>query len=294
MSHFTIPEAFARGIRGESGTDGDEWLERLPKLVEETLTGWDLTPTGDVMHGYLAIVVTAHDADATYAVKFTRPGPRADEEAAALSAWSGNGAARLFKSRLEAGALLLERLDARRTLSVLPIEEAIDVAGSLLRRLAVAPPQGIESLEERVRSWIEQWTRAFEDCGRPFPRRLLDAAIDLSRQLAPLADRLLVDEDLHYDNVLAGTREPWSVIDPKVVVGDVEYGIAPLFWNRSEENRFDERLDGIVQAAGLRPGHARSWLLVRTIDLWLWAIPLGFTEYAGTCATLIEWLDSLS
>lgn len=41
--------------------------------------------------------------------------------------------------------------------------------------------------------------------------------------------------DLHYDNVLAGTREPWLAIDPKAIVGDpCHEAIAPL-WNRMSE-----------------------------------------------------------
>jgi streptomycin 6-kinase len=291
---LTIPEAFARGIRGESGIEGDAWLRRLPKLVEETLIEWGLTSSGDVMHGYLAIVVTAHDASRSYAVKFMQPGARADQEAAALSAWQGNGAVELLKSRLDVGALMLELLDSQRSLSTLPIEEGTDVAGSLLRRLAVSPPPGIESLGERAGPWIEGWLKAFDVCGRPFPKLWLDAAIDLCRQLAPSADRFLVDEDLHFGNVLAGARQPWSVIDPKVVVGDVEFGVAPMLWNRPGENPFEVRVDAVVQAAELEADKTHAWLLVRMIDLWLWAIPLGYTEYARTCAALTEWLMRLN
>jgi len=287
---LTVPEAFARGIRGESGADGDAWLAQLPGLVAATLAEWGLTASGDVMHGYLAIVLAAHDASGGYAVKFTQPGVRANEEVAALSAWNGNGAVELVRSRLEVGALQLELLDNARTLSVLPIDDAVNVAASLLRRLAIAPPPGLASLDEQASAWIEQWSNAYELYGRPFPRRWLDAAIDLTRQLAPSVDRLLVNEDLHFDNVLAGVREPWSVIDPKVVVGDVEFGVGPLFWNRSDERRLAERLDAVVQAAELDAHRTRGWLLVRTIDLWLWAIPLGFTEFAQTCTALSEWL----
>jgi streptomycin 6-kinase len=290
---LTIPEAFARGIRGESGAKGDEWLQRLPRLVDETLIGWGLTRSGPVLHGYLAIVVKARDTGSVYAVKFMQPGPGAEQEAAALSAWQGNGAVELLRTRLEIGALLLELLDSGRSLSALPIDEAVGVAGSLLRRLAISPPPGIESLGDRAGPWIESWRKQFEVHGHPFPKTWLDAAIDVCLQLAPSADCLLVNEDLHFDNVLAGAREPWSVIDPKVVVGDLEYGVAPMLWNRFEDNRFDRRLASIVEAADLDTDKTRAWLLVRMIDLWLWTIPLGFTDYAAVCAAVTEWLIGL-
>ena len=189
-------------------------------------------------------------------------------------------------------ALLLERLDSQRTLNDVALGEAVSIAGSLLRRLAVVPPRGIESLEERSESWVESWSKSFDACNRPFPNRWLDAAIHTCRQLAPSADRLLVNEDLHFGNVLAGVREPWSVIDPKVVVGDLEFGAASVFWNRGEEGRFEERLDVIVQAAGLDDEKTRAWLQLRVIDFWLWALPLGFTQYARTCEELAGWLAS--
>ena len=56
---------------------------------------------------------------------------------------------------------------------------------------------------------------------------------------------------MHYQNVLAGEREPWLVIDPKVMRGDAEFGLAPLLWRRLGEaggpaglrRRFDALVD---------------------------------------------------
>ena len=45
----------------------------------------------------------------------------------------------------------------------------------------------------------------------------------------------LVNEDLHYENVLRGDREPWLMIDPKPLSGDPEYCVIPLLWNRFDE-----------------------------------------------------------
>ena len=65
-----------------------------------------------------------------------------------------------------------------------------------------------------------------------------------------------MNEDLHFQNVLAGTREPWLVIDPKPLAGDLEWGVIPLFWNRFTESTLDERFALIVasQRAGRREG----------------------------------------
>jgi streptomycin 6-kinase len=62
-----------------------------------------------------------------------------------------------------------------------------------------------------------------------------------------------VNQDGHYQDVLAGTREKWLVIDPKPLAGDVEFGAASLLWNRATESTMDYRMAAIVEAAGLTP-----------------------------------------
>ena len=39
---------------------------------------------------------------------------------------------------------------------------------------------------------------------------------------------MLLHQDLHPDNVLAAEREPWLVIDPKPLVGEREFAVAPI------------------------------------------------------------------
>jgi hypothetical protein len=41
-------------------------------------------------------------------------------------------------------------------------------------------------------------------------------------------NKFLVNQDLHGDNVLRAQREPWLVIDPKPLVGEREFSIAPI------------------------------------------------------------------
>ena len=81
-----------------------------------------------------------------------------------------------------------------------------------------------------------------------------------------------MNEDLHFENVLAGTREPWLVIDPKPLAGDLEWGVIPLFWNRFTESTLDERFALIVASQELDAERARDWTLVRAVQNWLWMV----------------------
>jgi streptomycin 6-kinase len=54
-----VPESFSALVTGrdpEPHISGDEWLTRLPRLVQESLAEWDLTLDGDSMHGMAAQV----------------------------------------------------------------------------------------------------------------------------------------------------------------------------------------------------------------------------------------------
>ncbi|HYY76004.1 MAG TPA: aminoglycoside phosphotransferase family protein [Gaiellaceae bacterium] len=69
----------------------------------------------------------------------------------------------------------------------------------------------------------------WEKAGRPFERELLDATLDALRALpGTQGEQVMVNQDLHADNVLAAEREPWLAIDPKPLVGEREFGIAGL------------------------------------------------------------------
>jgi streptomycin 6-kinase len=39
---------------------------------------------------------------------------------------------------------------------------------------------------------------------------------------------VLVNQDLHADNILRAEREPWLAIDPKPLLGEREFGLAPV------------------------------------------------------------------
>jgi streptomycin 6-kinase len=179
----------------------------------------------------------------------------------------------LLDSAPDDGVLLLERLDAGCTLDDLPLREAVPVIGDLARRLAVPAPAELKrNLRDEAEELVEALPRRWTELGEPFDRRLVDDAVALCRELGPSAGELLVNEDLHFQNVLAGTREPWLVIDPKPLSGDLEWGVIPLFWNRFGESTLDDRMALIVASQELDADKARGWTLVRAVQNWIWMI----------------------
>lgn len=287
-----VPPAFAASTVAREGETGEAWLATLPGLVEELCERWELEVAGAPMHGYVAVVVPVVRDGVPLALKVSWIDRSSEQEALVLRAWGGRGAVRLLEAREEAGALLLEWLAPDRSLRDVSIDRAAATAGKLLRRLAIAPPPVLRSVAAEMSDLRATVESGWDRFGRPFPRGLRDRVLELSR-LESTSPRV-VNQDLHYENVLAGAREPWLVIDPKALAGDPEFGVAPLLWTRFEELEdragFERRLRIIAEAGELDEELARQWSLVRVVDYWIWAVQQGLTEDPLRCRALAGWL----
>lgn len=291
---ITVPQAFATATVTREGDVGRKWIDALPSLVESLCQHWNLTVAGPVMHGYLGLVIPVRCVEESCVLKVSWIDESTSDEAMALSAWNGQGAVRLLTAQPALGALLLERLDHRHSLNDLEIVEAVEVAGRLLRRLSIPAPSGFRSLKVVTQNLCRTLPQRWEQYRRPMPQRWVEQACDLAVQLGASSGNLLVNYDLHYANVLTGKREPWLVVDPKVVIGDPEFGIAQLLWCRLEDIEAQGGLDRhfrmLIEAATLDPDRARSWTLVRCVDYWLWAVSIGLTHDPARCEAIVNWL----
>jgi streptomycin 6-kinase len=255
---LTVPESFVEGFADQ------EWLARLPALAGSLMDRWDLTLDGAPMHGACALVLPVRRANTEPAVlKVTWPHDEAEHEPVALALWDGDGAVRLLAHDPGSWALLLERLDPTTTLETEPLHEALAVIAGKIRRLdRPAPPQ-----VRRLRDVAARWAGELRAENTGFvPEELVDQAVAYCRELGPQAGNHLVNEDLHFQNVLRGEREPWLVIDPKPIAGDREFGLCQLLWNRFGAGPVRGRLDTVVDMAGLDRELARKWTFVRAVD----------------------------
>jgi streptomycin 6-kinase len=221
-------------------------------------------------------------------LKVQTPHRESEHEAAALELWDGDGAVRLLAHDPERHALLLERCVPATPLASVGQEAALEVLVSLLPRLWKPAAAPFRSLAEEAAWWLVQLPRTWEEAGRQFEQRLLDASLEALGELAPTqGEQVLLHQDLHGDNVLAAEREPWLVIDPKPLVGEREFAVAPIV--RSVElghSRRDVlyRLDRLTSELGLDRERARGWTIGQTIA---WSVG---SEYHETHVETARWL----
>jgi len=294
---IAVPAEFASNVIRSGGDVGRQWLADLPQLIDECCVRWNLTIDGVPLHSHLGLVLPVRqrgDPPRSSVLKVSLAKEQTGMEARALAVWDGRGAVRLHASSPDRGALLLERLDGRRSLANLDLGASLPLIGQLLNRLAVPAPPGFPLLSDVAARLIDDIPPRWEQSSRPFSRALMDRTCGLARELGPGAGNRLVHWDLHDNNVMAGEREPWLAIDPMVVTGDLEYGAAPALLRSldriSSPVDFKRHLAALIDAADLDPERTRGWATIRLVDYWLWALSIGLTEDPVRCATVIDWL----
>jgi streptomycin 6-kinase len=265
------------------------WLERIPDLVAECVEEWGLQLGEPYEAGAAGYVVRAKLPDGRAAVlKLIYPHRESEHEADALALWDGDGAVQLLARDDDRSAMLLERCEPGTTLAEAGADAALNMLIALLPRLWVEAGDPIHTLEDEAAWWIgylpEQWERS----ERAVERRLVDAAVDaLSSVAQSQGEQVLLHQDLHGDSVLAAERKPWLVIDPKPLIGEREFAVAPIV--RSFELGHSKRdavyrFDRLTSELGLDRDRARAWTIGQTMA---WAFD---SDYSPTHLETARWL----
>lgn len=278
-------------------TGGTEWLARLPRLVEECAELWGLELEPAFEHAHVSFVAPVRSTDDGQAVlKINFPEVESEREANALELWGGRGAVRLLAHDPERRALLLERCIPGSPLwSIEDDVEAMRIAAGVLTLLWREPPpdSAFRRLEDEALRWADELPDRWERMGRPFPRSILDYAVDFLREAGPdQGEQVVVHQDFHGGNVLRAKRASWLAIDPKPLVGEREFDTASLLRDRRRELAVEahperilrRRLDYLASELGLDPERMRGWSIAHALA---WGLDQFVLEDIIACA---RWL----
>jgi streptomycin 6-kinase len=272
----------------DAGLTPAAWRATASDLVAECAEKWGLLLGEPYKPGVVGHVVRAELADGTPAVlKVFWPHHEAEQEADALERWDGDGAVRLLGRDDARHALLLERCEPGTHLTTAGAETAVGVLIGLLRRLWKRG-DGFRPLADEATLWIRHLPKHWEESGRPFERKLLDATVAALTELRETqGEQVLLHQDLHAENVLAAQREPWLVIDPKPLAGEREFAVAPIV--RGSELGHSKhdllyRVDRLTSELDLDRERARGWAIGQTLA---WAYE---GEWLANHLDVVRWL----
>jgi streptomycin 6-kinase len=256
------------------------WREHLPKLIDEFAARWSLVLDPPFTIGGSAswVAPASTRTGERVVLKLGWTHEEALHEADGLRLWDGKGAIRLIRSRVDGPttALLLEICEPGIQLSrAMPEPEQDVVIAGLLERLWIQPPPGHPF--RPLAMMCDRWATRFElDNAEAIAQGkdqidpgLAREGIELFRELPLTADRsALLLTDLHHDNVLSASREPWLVIDPKPYVGDPAYDTLQHMLNFPARLATDPRglADRMAALLDLDPRRVRLWLFARCVQ----------------------------
>jgi streptomycin 6-kinase len=246
-----------------------DWLRTVPDLATDRCKEWGLRLGEPYEAGAVGYTVRAELPDGTPAVlKLGWPHRESEHEADALRVWDGDGAVRLLASDSEHDALLLERCEPGTKLCEAGADTALDVLVGLLPRLWKPAGEPFHTLVDEAAWWRSYLPEQYEQSPW-FERRLFDAALDALDTLPQTqGEQVLVSQDLHAENVLAAQREPWLAIDPKPLLAEREFAVAPIvraFELGHSRRAVLHRLDRLTSELGLDRERARGWTIAQTL-----------------------------
>jgi streptomycin 6-kinase len=305
MPRVVVPPTLVAAQLRYHGETGRAWAAALPRLAGGYLKRWRLRLDGAPRSGQVALVLPVRQADGTPAVlKLQRVDDETAGEPVALRTWAGRGAVRLLADDPGTGAMLLERLDDTRSLDGVRDDlAALRILSTLLARLVAVPaPPGIRRLADIAAELLRRAPAVVDRLADTGDRRLVRDCAAAVAEVAPEPGDRLLHWDLHYQNVLAGDREPWLAIDPKPLAGDPGFELFPALWNRWEDitatgdaaRAVRRRFDLMTEVLGLDRPRAAAWTLARVLQNVAWEVEDGATTVDPVLAAIARALGRRS
>jgi streptomycin 6-kinase len=199
-----------------------------------------------------------------------------------LSAFEGRGVVRVYE--YAGGAMLLERLVPGTPLVELSLagrdDEATDVLAEVIG--AMSPRAGVRAAAS-VRDWGSGFARYAASGDDRLPAELVSEAERLYARLANSQRRpRLLHGDLQHSNVLLDRHRGWVAIDPKGVVGELEYEVGAALRNPHDQPKLfaapatiERRLGRLAAALNLDVGRAAAWAFAQAVLSAIWQIEDG-------------------
>jgi streptomycin 6-kinase len=214
-------------------------------------------------------------------LKITKHAGDESHSGAVLKAYDGDGAVRVYES--ETGAVLLEGLEpGDQLVNVVKRGDDDEATKILAQVIAKLANHEAPAVCPRVADWGGGFDRYLKSGNDQIPRAVVQEAHEMYQELVNSQRRtMLLHGDLQHYNVLFDNERGWIAIDPKGVVGELEYELCALLRNPMELPAFvnpetiKRRLEILTTALQLDYSRALRWSYAQSILSAFWDIEDG-------------------
>jgi streptomycin 6-kinase len=200
-----------------------------------------------------------------------------------LRAFDGRGVVRVDE-QID-GAVLLERLDPGTSLAELACadrdEEATEILADVIASMSPGdPPPACPTVED----WGDSFTRYLATGDTQVPSSLVRRGDHIYQTLCESQRKTrLLHGDLQHYNVLRDQERGWVVIDPKGVVGELEYEIGASLRNPSERPEIftdpgiiERRIREMSSRLALDVARVTRWAFAQAVLSLIWGVEDGY------------------
>ena len=200
-----------------------------------------------------------------------------------LDAFEGKGVARVYE--YVESAVLLERLSPGNSLVGIAVnggdDEATEILADVIQKMS---PRQLVKASVAVEDWAKSFERYSASGDYQVPKHLVDDGYQMYMELCgSQSSPRLLHGDLHHYNVLLDSDRGWLAIDPKGVVGEIEYEVGAILRNPYEKpelfarrSTVERRLKCLATRLNLDFGRALRWGFAQAVLSAIWTVEDGF------------------
>jgi streptomycin 6-kinase len=256
--------------------------DNVRRRAESIVRLWNVTAenTSETETSFLAFGTREHQPVVVKVIKHEGDEWHSGE---ILQAFRGHGVVRVYECI--DGAVLLERAVPGESLVDMAIngrdDEATAILADVIQRMGgCTPPSRCPTLQD----WAKGFDRyiASGDCQIP-GELVTDGQRSYGQLASSQGETTLLHGDLHHYNVLRDVSRGWLAIDPKGVVGEIEYEIGAILRNPIERPDLftspaviRNRLQTLTRMLDVDSGRVLRWAFAQAVLSAIWAIEDGF------------------
>lgn len=284
MKKTLPPEVEARAR--SYGAAGEEWLMRLPVLLEKLEAQWQIQIGEALPGGTHAYVAAAKRQDGSLCiVKADMPeqdgGTGFRREYTTLRLAQGRGYAALYACDPENQAYLLEKLGRPLKTLGYPVKQQLEAICQTLLSSWTLPTDEAKAVlcdgHESVRWFRDFISESWQALQRPCPEQVIRRGLDfLDAREAALcpAEWVLIHGDAHNSNLLQDPARPgrFKFVDPDGLYYEKAYDLGVLMREWQEEYRENAvrgglaRCEELQRMTGVDPAGIWQWGYLQTVS----------------------------